>query len=45
MITGGADPVVPPQFGARYAARARAAGDDAAAIVVPAQGHAEEVAR
>lgn len=43
LINGGADPVAPPQTAASYAAEARRAGDTVRGIIVPGQGHVEEI--
>jgi acetyl esterase/lipase len=44
LMHGEHDSVSPPSVGEAYAHRARAAGDDAEAIVLPGAGHYDEVA-
>lgn len=41
IVSGEQDPIVPPAFGSGYAAKARRAGDDVRAVVVPHVGHFE----
>ena len=44
VLNGALDDTSTPQLAAAYAARARTAGDRVALIVVPAEGHVEEIA-
>jgi len=41
VISGAADPIVPPRFGQAYAAAAQAAGDPATSVVLKGAGHFE----
>ncbi len=43
-MSGGVDRIAPPALGEAWAAKARAAGDDARAIVVYGEGHVELIA-